>query len=93
MKGVIIDTFFCLGVFGNFNIMTREETIKKYDELLSKCPDIDRKGKSMPYTSANGHMFSQVNKAGELGIRFSKVVQQLYLESMKPRSSNRMVLR
>ena len=52
--------------------MTREEAIKKYDELLSKCPDIDRKGKSMPYTSANGHMFSQVNKAGELGIRFSK---------------------
>ena len=26
----------------------------------------------MPYTSANGYMFSQVNKAGQLGVRLSK---------------------
>lgn len=34
----------------------------------------------MPYTSANGHMFSQFNKAGEIGIRFSKEVQKEYIE-------------
>lgn len=34
----------------------------------------------MPYTSANGHMFSLLNKAGEIGIRFSKEVQQKYIE-------------
>ncbi len=34
----------------------------------------------MLYTSANGHMFSQLNKAGELGIRFSKEVQEKYIE-------------
>jgi hypothetical protein len=30
----------------------------------------------MAYFSANGHMFSLLNKAGELGIRFSKEVQK-----------------
>ncbi|MEM7512313.1 MAG: hypothetical protein AAF388_15365 [Bacteroidota bacterium] len=57
-----------------------EERLKIYDELVAKCPDFERKGKSMPYTSANGHMFSLLNKAGELGIRFSKEVQKKYLE-------------
>ena len=34
----------------------------------------------MPYTSANGHMFSLLNKVGEIGIRFSKTVQEKYIE-------------
>lgn len=33
----------------------------------------------MPYTSANGYMFSLFNKAGEIGIRFSKEVQEKYM--------------
>ena len=49
-----------------------EERIKLYDEIISRCPDFERKGKNMLYTSANGHMFSQLNKAGEIGIRLSK---------------------
>ncbi|MBT8282585.1 MAG: hypothetical protein KJO86_02520 [Muriicola sp.] len=57
-----------------------EEQLKVYDQLVSKCPRFERKGKTMPYTSANGYMFSQLNKAGELGIRFSKEVQQKYME-------------
>ncbi|TAI49532.1 hypothetical protein [Flagellimonas allohymeniacidonis] len=50
----------------------REETLKVYDALIAANPNFERKGKTMPYTSANGYMFSQVNKAGELGIRLSK---------------------
>ncbi len=57
-----------------------EEQLKVYDELVSKCPRFVRKGKTMPYTSANGHMFSLLNKAGQLGIRFSKEVQKKYIE-------------
>ncbi len=49
-----------------------EENLKRYDELVDMCPDFERKGKTMPYTSANGHMFSLLNKDGELGIRLSK---------------------
>ena len=52
--------------------MDREEVIKVYEEVIALNPNFERKGKTMPYTSANGHMFSQVNKAGELGIRLSK---------------------
>lgn len=57
-----------------------EEKLKRYDELISECERFERKGKTMPYTSANGHMFSLFNKAGEVGIRFSKEVQQQYIE-------------
>jgi hypothetical protein len=56
-----------------------EEKLKIYDELVARCPRFERKGKTMPYTSANGYMFSLLNKAGEIGIRFSKEVQKKYL--------------
>ena len=56
-----------------------EEKLKIYDELITKCPRFERKGKTMPYTSANGHMGSLFNKAGEIGIRFSKKVQKKYI--------------
>jgi len=57
-----------------------EAQLKIYDELVAKCPRFKRKGKTMPYTSANGYMFSLLNKAGEIGIRFSKDVQEKYFE-------------
>jgi len=60
--------------------MTYDETVKLYDEIVAKCSDIERKGKSMPYTSDNGHMFSLINKDGELGFRFSKEVQEQYFK-------------
>lgn len=57
-----------------------KENLKKYDELVQKCSRFERKGKTMPYTSANGYMFSLLNKDGELGIRFSKEVQDKYIK-------------
>ena len=57
-----------------------EEKHKIYSELVAKCPGIEKKGKANPYTSANGHMFSLLNKAGEIGIRFSKDIQMKYIE-------------
>ncbi len=51
-----------------------------YDALVDKCPRFKRKGKTMPYTSANGYMFSLLNKSGEFGIRFSKEVQERYIK-------------
>lgn len=58
----------------------RDERIVIYDRLVAKCPYIVRKGKTMPYTSANGYMFSQVNKAGEIGIRLSKESGKAFME-------------
>jgi len=59
------------------------EQVKVYDELVAKCPRFERKGKTMPYTSANGYMFSLVNKAGEIGIRFSEEVKKRYLKEFR----------
>jgi len=56
------------------------EKLKIYDAIVAKCDRFERKGKTMPYTSANGYMFSLFNKAGEIGIRFSKEVQKKYIE-------------
>ena len=59
-----------------------KEKLAIYDKLVDKCPRFERKGKTMPYTSANGYMFSLFNKAGEIGIRFSKEVQKKYMEEL-----------
>ena len=59
--------------------MDWSEKLKLYDALVDKCPRFERKGKSMIYTSANGYMFSLLNKAGEIGIRFSKDIQEKYI--------------
>ncbi len=56
--------------------------LKVYDALVAKCSRFERKGKTMPYTSANGYMFSLYNKAGQIGIRFSKEVQEKYLKEL-----------
>lgn len=56
-----------------------EKKLKIYDELVAKCDRFERKGKTVPYTSANGYMFSLLNKDGEIGIRFSKEVQEKYI--------------
>lgn len=61
------------------NYMNWEDKLELYDELTEKS-GIERKGKTVPYTSTNGHMFSLLNKNGELGIRFSKEVQEKYIK-------------
>ncbi len=59
-----------------------DKRLKIYDDLVAKCARFERKGKTMPYTSANGYMFSLLNKAGEIGIRFSKEVQEKYMKEL-----------
>ena len=60
-----------------------ESKLKIYDDLVAKCQEFERKGKTMPYTSANGYMFSLLNKDGDIGIRFSKEIQKKYMEEWK----------
>ena len=62
--------------------MTWDNKLTILKEVLLKCPRFELKGKTSPYTSANGHMFSQLNKAGELGIRFSKDIQEKYIQEL-----------
>ena len=57
-----------------------EEGVKRYDAIVEQCPDVERKGKTVPYTSANTHMFSLVNKEGHIGFRFDKDTQERYIK-------------
>ncbi|MEM1390732.1 MAG: hypothetical protein AAGG45_06590 [Pseudomonadota bacterium] len=60
--------------------MTRDEALAIFDRVVDSSVRFERKGKSMPYTSANGHMFSQVNKDGQIGVRLPKARQTQLLE-------------
>lgn len=60
-----------------------KERLALYDAIVEQCPRFKRKGKTSPYTSANGHMFSFLNKNSELGFRFSKEVQAQYFGKYK----------
>ena len=57
-----------------------DNKLEVYDKLIDKCSRFEREGKTMPYTSANGYMFSLFNKDGEIGIRFSKEIQEKYIK-------------
>ena len=54
-------------------------TEKLYDEVWAAFPEVERKGKTMPYTSMNGNMFSFVSKIGEMAFRVSNEVQKEYI--------------
>lgn len=60
-----------------------EERLKIYDSIVDLCPRFERKGKKMIYTSANGYMFSLLNKDAEIGIRFSKQRQEAFLKEYR----------
>lgn len=60
--------------------MDYKTSLELYDSLIKEA-GFKRKGKTMPYTSDFGHMFTLLNKDGEIGIRFSKEVQQKYFDT------------
>jgi len=56
---------------------------KLYDELIAAHPNMERKGKTMPYTSVNGHMFSFLSKEGKMGLRLSKSDREDFIQNYK----------
>lgn len=50
-----------------------------YDHLVSMTEAFKRKGKTVPYTSSNGYMFSLLNKEGQFGIRLPKDLREQFL--------------
>ncbi|MHA2142552.1 MAG: hypothetical protein ACXADC_10985 [Candidatus Thorarchaeota archaeon] len=57
-----------------------KDKLELYERLIATHPDIERKGKTMPYTSHNGHMFSLLSKDGTLGLRLPKNERDAFLE-------------
>ncbi|MHA2301194.1 MAG: TfoX/Sxy family protein [Candidatus Thorarchaeota archaeon] len=60
-----------------------EEKLDLYEKLIATIPEIERKGKTMPYTSHNGHMFTLLAKSESLGIRLPKEHREAFLEKYK----------
>ncbi len=59
------------------------EAIELFEKHLEDHPTIERKGANNPYTSVNGHMFSCVNKAGEVGLRLPKEDREAFIKKHK----------
>ena len=49
--------------------MIGETVLASYEALVATRPGVERKGKTMPYTSVNGHMFSFLTADGILALR------------------------
>ena len=60
--------------------MNRNQKQELYDRLIRDFPDIERKGRTIPYTSVNGHMFTMLSKEGDIGIRLPKEERESFLE-------------
>ena len=50
----------------------RDQVLENYRAVIARFPEVEEKGKKMPYTSLNGHMTSFVSPDGQLCIRLSK---------------------
>ncbi len=52
-----------------------------YKQLLDTHPDVELKGgKKLPYTSMNGNMYTQLTKAGKVGLRLGKEEREAFME-------------
>jgi len=56
-----------------------------YDRLIDMHPTLKRKGKTMPYTSVNGHMFSFLDKDGVMGLRLPPEERDAFIRKYKTR--------
>jgi len=50
-----------------------------YDSLLATEPGIERKGATIPYTSANGKMFTYLSPMGELRLRLPALDREAFM--------------
>lgn len=72
--------FFCNFISKFKDTIMWQQRLELYDQIVAQCPDFERKGKKMIYTSANGYMFTLLNKDAEIGIRLSKASQDAFKE-------------
>ena len=59
------------------------ERIEMYDRRIAEHELVERKGATIPYTSVNGHMFSCMNKKGEVGLRLPTDDREAFLKKHK----------
>jgi len=60
--------------------MDWEKSLELYENLVRLFSSVERKGKTMPYTSINGHMFSFIDKEGKMGLRLSELERNKFMQ-------------
>jgi hypothetical protein len=56
------------------------EVVALYDKMVASCPEVPRKGATMPNTSVNGHMFSFIHPSGAVALRLPPGVREEFVE-------------
>lgn len=56
------------------------DKVELYDKVVASCPEVRRKGATMPNTSFNGNMFSFIHPSGAVALRLPKGVREEFLE-------------
>jgi TfoX/Sxy family transcriptional regulator of competence genes len=62
---------------------TPADKLALYEKLVASNPKVERKGATMPYTSANGHMFSFLTPTGTLALRLPDEAREAFLKKYK----------
>ncbi len=57
------------------------DKLELYNNVIRNHPEIERKGKTTPYTSLNGHMFSFLSKEGSMGLRLSQKDREDFIQN------------
>jgi hypothetical protein len=55
------------------------EKVALYDKMVATCPELPRKGATVPYTSLNGNMFSFIHASGEVALRLPTRIREDFL--------------
>jgi hypothetical protein len=55
-------------------------TLEAYERLIATSLGVERKGKTLPYTSLNGHMFSFLDEHGTIALRLSSGDRQAFID-------------
>lgn len=63
--------------------LVRAEVVEFYDKLVKTISGLERKGKTIPYTSVNGNMFTYISKSGSMAIRLPKEARDQFLKKYK----------
>jgi hypothetical protein len=58
-----------------------EREVALYEALIATHPEVERKGKSSPYTSINGNMFTILSADGVLGMRLGAADREAFVEA------------
>ena len=56
------------------------DTVALYDDLIKTNPGLERKRIKLPYTSANGRMFTFLSESGALAIRLPEKERESFLK-------------